>query len=174
MLDELVFALPPLKDGRVCDLASGNGNAAIKIKAAYPRITLAVVEKEEYRIEQCRQRLAAAGHAAEEFCWEVSLEAGSDHHIIPGSPYDCVTASLGIHTLVGHGVSTEAAVSQYTKAFQLILSALKPGGHFIYGDHVGELPLYRQLRLMEEAGFTEIDVSWRQEAFFVAGGRRSL
>ena len=48
------------------------------------RITLAVVEKEEYRIEQCRQRLAAAGHAAEEFCWEVSLEAGSDHHIIPG------------------------------------------------------------------------------------------
>ena len=37
MLDELVFALPPLEDGKVCDLASGNGNAAVKVKAAYPR-----------------------------------------------------------------------------------------------------------------------------------------
>lgn len=172
MLDELVFALPPLKEGRVCDLASGNGNAAVKIKDAYPRISLAVVEKEEYRIKQCRQRLAAIGHKADEFCWEISLLEGSEHFAIPGAPYDCIVASLGIHTLVGHGVSEETAVSQYTKAFQLIFSALWPGGHFIYGDHVGVLPLYRQLRLLEDAGFTEIDVSWREEAFFVAGGRR--
>ena len=37
MLDELVFALPPLKDGKLCDLAAGNGNAVVKIKPAYPR-----------------------------------------------------------------------------------------------------------------------------------------
>ena len=30
----------------------------------------------------------------------------------------------------------------------------------------------RQLRMMEEVGFCEIDVAWRQEAFFVAGGRK--
>ena len=43
MLEELVFALPPLANGRVCDLASGNGNAAVKIKAAYPRHGVVVV-----------------------------------------------------------------------------------------------------------------------------------
>ena len=37
MLDELVYALPPLGDDKVCDLAAGNGNAAVKILSAYPR-----------------------------------------------------------------------------------------------------------------------------------------
>jgi len=92
--------------------------------------------------------------------------------LLAGSPYDCIVASLGVHTLVGHGVSGDAAVANYEKAFKLVLSALKPGGHFIYGDHVGILPLYRQLRIMEDVGFWEIDVAWRQAAYFVAGGRR--
>ena len=64
---------------------------------------------------------------------------------LSGSPYDCIVASLGVHTLVGHGVSDDAAVANYEKAFKLVLSALKPGGHFIYGDHVGILPLYRHI-----------------------------
>ena len=54
MLEELVFALPPLANGRVCDLASGNGNAAVKIKAAYPRhggVVVVVVVVEMF----CRQ-----------------------------------------------------------------------------------------------------------------------
>ena len=28
--------------------------------------------------------------------------------------------------------------------------------------------------MMEEVGFTEVDVAWRQDGFFVAGGRRPL
>ena len=31
-----------------------------------------------------------------------------------------------------------------------------------------------QVRMMEEVGFTEVDVAWRQDGFFVAGGRRPL
>ena len=137
----------------------------------------------------------------------MSVNRFVSQHFLTGAPYDCIVASLGVHTLVGHGATGEIAVSMYEKAFKLILSALKPGGHFIYGDHVGVLPLYRhssdivakeclklnfhalspctivhlfiysscflrQLRIMEDVGFCEIDVSWRQEAFFVAGGRR--
>ena len=26
---------------------------------------------------------------------------------------------------------------------------------------------------MEDVGFTDVDIAWRQEAFFVAGGRRA-
>ena len=28
--------------------------------------------------------------------------------------------------------------------------------------------------MMEEVGFTEVDIAWRQDGFFVAGGRKSL
>ena len=28
--------------------------------------------------------------------------------------------------------------------------------------------------MMEEVGFTEVDVAWRQDGFFVAGGRKCL
>ena len=64
---------------------------------------------------------------------------------------------------------------------------------FIYGDHVGTwglyhqvlccavlyctvlycVILYHQLRVMEDCGFQDIDVAWRHQAFFVAGGRRA-
>ena len=70
---------------------------------------------------------------------------------------------------------------------------------FIYGDHVGTWGLYHQvlyctvlccavlycavlyctvlnpqLRVMEDCGFQDIDVAWRHQAFFVAGGRRAM
>ena len=48
------------------------------------------------------------------------------------------------------------------------------GGMFIYGDHVGTWGLYHQLRVMEDCGFQDIDVAWRHQAFFVAGGRRAV
>jgi len=31
---------------------------------------------------------------------------------------------------------------------------------------------HRQLQLMEVAGFTEVDVAWREQAYFIAGGRK--
>lgn len=172
MLDELVFALPPLKDGKLCDLAAGNGNAVVKIKPAYPRAVVSVVEKEKYRIEQCRERLAALGFQAEEHCFEIDIEQGSEHNIIPGAPYDVIISSLGIHALVGHGSDENDAQPKYQQVFKIILDSLIPGGHLVYADHVGVLPLYRQLRIMEDVGFAEIDVAWCQEAFFVAGGRK--
>jgi hypothetical protein len=36
---------------------------------------------------------------------------------------------------------------------------------------VGTLPLYPQLKAMERAGFTDVDCAWRQDDFFVFGGR---
>ena len=61
-----------------------------------------------------------------------------------GSPYDLIVSSLGVHTLAGHGLDEKSAVPKYRQVFYLISEALLPGGHFIYADHVGILPLYRQ------------------------------
>ena len=54
----------------------------------------------------------------------------------------------------------------------MVLSSLRPGGHFMIGDHVGELTLFDHLKLLETAGFVDVDCAWRERDFFVCGGRR--
>merc|ERR1719225_665401 len=94
--------------------------------------------------------------------------------ILPGGPYDVIVASLALHVLVGHQKQDESLLkSKYSNIFSTILQSLKPGGMLIYGDHVGTWGLYSQARLLEEVGFEDVDIAWRQEAFFVAGGRKS-
>ena len=55
----------------------------------------------------------------------------------------------------------------------MALNSLAPGGHLLVGDHSGALGCYDQMRLMEEAGFTEVDVAWRFKDWFVIGGRKA-
>ena len=64
-----------------------------------------------------------------------------------GAPYDAIVSSLGIHTLVGHGANESVIPPKYERVFELILGALNPGGHFVFADHVGLLPVYRQSHL---------------------------
>lgn len=103
---------------------------------------------------------------------------------LPGGPYTLVVATLALHTLVGHQASPEEVearweppslhLARYRAALVAILEVLEPGGHLLVGDHVGLCRLGTQLALMAEVGFTEVDVAWRQDAFFVAGGRKPV
>jgi len=49
-------------------------------------------------------------------------------------------------------------------------------GHFFLGDHVvhHHPGVFAHCQLLEEAGFTEIDVAWRQNDWFVIGARRPV
>ena len=98
----------------------------------------------------------------------VSAENGEP---IPGGPYDVVIASLALHAIIGHKTDAPEAESRYELLFQGIGGSLSPGGHLFVADHTGTLGLYRQLKAMERAGFTDVDCAWRQDEFFVAGGR---
>ena len=141
------------------------------------------------RIEQCRSKLKLVNdkfdlHSI--FNTEVSSpllmrviitllyhQIDRENIVIPGGPYDVIVATLALHTLAGHNQQQDTVLRhKYSNMFSAILQALKPGGTFIYGDHVGTWGLYKQVRLMEEIGFVETDVAWRQEAFFVAGARK--
>ena len=63
------------------------------------------------------------------------------------------------------------AESRYELLFRGIREGLTPGGHLMVADHVGILGLYRQMKAMERAGFTDVDCAWRQDEFFVCGAR---
>jgi len=144
MVEELVSSLPPLGEGKVLDLLSGCGTAAVEIKRAYPRCRLSVLERCPYRIQQCKQALASASLSLDkEFQTELDLCGGQDG--IPGGPYDVVVATLAVHTLAGHGKQEEEVLREkYRKIFEAIFSVLKPGGHLLVGDHVGTWGLYKQ------------------------------
>lgn len=170
MLDEMVLALPPLAPGTsVCDLACGTGNAAFVVLEAYPAIRLMLLDADPDLLAIAADKVGAFTTDFETLQATIS----ADGEPIPSGPYDVVIASMALHAIIGHEVDRAEAETRYELLFRSIRDALEPGGHLIVGDHVGTLDLYRQLKAMERAGFREVDCAWRQDDFFVAGGRVS-
>lgn len=104
------------------------------------------------------------------------------------SGYDCVLALQAVRHIVApaahyaekHGLATAAGPEHiregYAKVFKGIYSSLVPGGHVFLGDRVshGHPGVYEHCRLLEDAGFLEIDIAWRQDDWFVIGARRPI
>lgn len=168
MLEEMATALPPLDQGAtVCDLGCGTGNAAFTVLTVYPYIHLTLLDEDP-------NLLAIAGEKIGEYTRDLEViqaTVRADGEPVPGGPYDVILASLALHTIVGHDTEGAEVESRYELLFRGIHDALTPGGHLIAGDHVGTLGLYRQMKAMERAGFTDVDCAWRQDDFFVCGGR---
>lgn len=168
MLEEMVAALPPLTaESSVCDLACGTGNLSYMILSAYPQIRLTLLDEDPNLLAMAAEKMA-------DFSRDLTLLESSvraDGEALPGGPFDVMVASLSIHAIVGREIGEAEAQSRYELLFQGIRDTLTPGGHLLIGDHVGTLGLYRQLKALERAGFTDVDCAWRQDDFFVAGGR---
>jgi SAM-dependent methyltransferase len=169
MLEELTAALPPLaNDARVCDLACGTGNASYTILTAYPLLRLTLLDADAGLLEVAQEKI-------EEFELDdvTVLEAPIplDGERIPGGPYDAVVTALALSSLLGDDTEPGEAETRLELLFRGAHEALVPGGHLLVGDHVGTLGLYRHLKAMERAGFTDVDCAWREQDFFVIGGR---
>jgi SAM-dependent methyltransferase len=168
MIEEMVTALPPLDaQTSVCDLACGTGNTSFILLTAYPTVQLTLLDEDPDLLQMARHKVA-------DFREDVAVMQTSIHtdgEPLPGGPYDVVLASLALHIIIGHDVEPAEAESRYELLFQGIRDSLTPGGHLLVGDHVGTLGLFRQLKAMERAGFVDVDCAWRQDDFFVCGGR---
>ncbi len=170
MLDEMVVALPPLEPGStVCDLACGTGNAAFTVLAAYPALHMTLLDHDPDLLAIAQDKLSQFP----ETVTALQASVNTDGEALPGGPFDIVVATLALHAIIGHDIEPLEAESRYELLFQGIRDSLNPGGHLLIGDHVGTLGLYRQLKAMERAGFIDVDCAWRQDDFFVAGGRLS-
>jgi len=168
MLEELLMALPPLgPDALVCDIACGTGNASLMVLEGYPMVQLTAIDEDADILDVARSKIRLMRDDATFLRESISMEGD----VLPGAPYDLVIGSLALHAIVGHDVEGAEAESRYELLLQGIRNSLMPGGHLIVGDHVGVLPLFRQLKAFERAGFTDVDCAWRQDDFFVAGGR---
>lgn len=170
MLEELTAALPPLEpQARVVDVACGTGNASFTLLTAYPTVHLTLLDAERALLDVAEEKLDEFELEDDLRVLLRSIPTGGEP--LPGGPYDAAIAGLALSSLVGEEADSAEAETRYELLFQSICAALVPGGHLLVGDHVGTLGLYRHLKAMERAGFVDVDCAWRQQDFFVIGGR---
>ena len=138
------------------------------VKKAYPRCRLTILDKSQFRLEQCRRQLQAVDtnfQVESEYNTEVSKQGSSVGFTnftfniqlnfpceeLPGGPFDVIVATLAFHSLAGHQAQEEITLGEkYSQMFLTVSNSLKPGGLLLYGDHVGTWGLYRQIRTLEE------------------------
>lgn len=170
MLEELVVALPPLpENASVCDLACGTGNAALTAMMPYPLIHLTLIDRDPNILSIALEKIGDIQSGVEVFQHVIT----TDGEPLPGGPFDVVLVSLAVNDIISDDLEIPEAETRYELLFRSIRDVLNPGGHLVIGDFVGSISLYRELKAMERAGFIDVDCAWRQDDFFVCGGRVS-
>ena len=198
MLDAMLRACPPLSKGhKVCDLLAGTGRVTRLFLPTYPRATYTLVDNSQERLEIAAAHLedvcAHGGGRIVDTATQIELANATvqinekaklplplDKRAKDG--YDVILGALATRVLVqpaAHyalpGQSEELPVlDRYRALFKQCWNSLRQGGHFIIGDHVGLLSVFEHLKLLEAAGFVEVDCAWRQADFFVVAGRKGL
>ncbi|ETI56215.1 hypothetical protein L914_01129 [Phytophthora nicotianae] len=183
MLTELVLALPPCGDKTVLDLCAGSGRASAGILEAYPTVKLILMDSSEQRLAMASQRLEAIQTGVKEktqFITKVVTPSATTE--LYDEPVDVVVACLAFHVLTEKPAhytqakeeKTISVDEEYEELFRAVWRTLRPGGHVVFADHVGQLALFKQLKTLEKAGFEDVDCAWRQDDSFVAGGRKPL
>ncbi|CAH0487233.1 unnamed protein product [Peronospora farinosa] len=178
MLQQLVLSLPPCGDKQVLDLCAGSGRVSAAVLAAYPTAQFTLIDASKQRLTMARQRLEPQKITTH----VMTLTPNDSIQFCSQESMDLVVACLAFHVLVeqpSHYAQTRDeeeldVKNTYELLFRATWRALRPGGHVVFGDHVGQLGMFQQLEALKRAGFEDVDCSWRVDDSFVAGGRKPL
>ncbi|OPX63014.1 MAG: hypothetical protein A4E29_00421 [Methanomassiliicoccales archaeon PtaB.Bin134] len=197
MLDSAVGSLPFDDDEPVCifDLGTGTGSLAMRVLRRFPRCRLTCVDMTEGMLDKARHRLEGMGdvrYQVRDF-YELELPDGLDavvsslalHHLITDedkrSFYARVCRSLRAG---GVFVNADAVVScdewleaHYKRIWMDFMRASMgdEGARAVMERHRREdsLPCFSdQLRWLSEAGFSKVDVVWKDHMGAVVWARK--
>ncbi|RHY33643.1 hypothetical protein DYB32_001471 [Aphanomyces invadans] len=180
----IVWAMPPIGPShRVADLCAGSGACSEKVLAAYPDIEIVLFDGAKDRLDLAVQRLRATVSSSSSRAISFHVADLNKISILRKAPFDVIVASLAVHVLVerpAHDCHPSSSTpprrndkeAEHKRVFQLMFNSLSPNGHVLLGDHVGQASLFSHLKWMEDVGFVDVDCAWRQDDFFVIGGRR--
>ncbi|KAE9285334.1 hypothetical protein PR003_g26612 [Phytophthora rubi] len=182
MLTQLVLALPPCDGKLLLDLCAGSGRAAAAVLEAYPTARLTLLDSSDQRLEMAAQRLEMLQPGVRSRTHFVTREVTPTHSTeLWSEPVDVVVGCLAFHVLVERpahyaqgGDEQEDAMStedKYEKLFRVVWHSLRPGGHVVLADHVGQLSLFKQLKALERAGFEDVGCAWCVDGSFNGFGR---
>lgn len=169
-IEEIVYAAPPLAErAPVADLGAGTGALAERFIEAYPQIELHLIDRAGRKLRYAQTRLGP----------DVILH---EQEVDPAtaSPLGCGGYALIISSLALHAIAdweshpSETAYAERHRALlERVCASLRPGGVFIYADHLRHgLGVREHLSLLEAVGFIEVDCAWRSGDLAVLGGQR--
>jgi tRNA (cmo5U34)-methyltransferase len=193
-LDLMALALPGGR-GRVLDLGGGTGALAAAIAARFPEAEVEIWDTDPEMLATARERCAAYGsrisYVERSFAsplppCDVVAACIALHHVkdlqVKAGIYRNIFAALragGIFVNADTAVCATPALRNH--AFRLWAAAMAPHGisekeafaHFAsWANEDYYPPLFTELRLLADAGFTEPECFWREAAAVVFGAMR--
>lgn len=183
----LLHYLPPSVDSGL-ELGCGTGNLSLRLAARYPNARLTFVDAAPEMTETTQARLLATGADPDRLTFDVARFEELDD---PASPYDLVTSTFSLHHVVDKDSlfrrvrrwmrkggrlcfadqlrGTPAAVHEINWNDWIAFCRL-PGhcsdeeveslvSHSVAHDHYATVA--EHIRLMEGAGFEDVDCVWR-------------
>lgn len=187
MTQALLFELPP-ESRHIVELGCGTGNLSLHLAARFPAANLTVVDASPEMVEVTRHRLT---EAAPEFAARAKFVTARFEVFAPDDQADLVTSAIAlhhvaqkaplyrmVHTLLRPGgrfcfadqLRMQDAAAQERHWQEFLAFWRKPGN--VSGEEIVELLAHSELhdhyetlgdqfRLLESAGFGEIDAPWR-------------
>lgn len=170
-IEEIVYAAPPLEEGaRVADLGAGTGALAERFIEAYPRVQLHLIDRAGQKLRYAQTRLGP-----DVVLHEQEVELATTAPLGCGG-YALIISSLALHAIADWEAhpSEEVYAERHRAIMARVHASLRPGGVFIYVDHLRHgLGVREHLRLLEAVGMLEVDCAWRSGDLAVIGGQRS-
>ncbi len=170
MIAAIVWGVPPLPVGAsVIDIGCGVGTLASRFHAAYPEVTLTLLDADEENIGITERKLTKGGIAPTALAYRIDAEIVAP---LPGAPYALALSSTTFGGIVGEGQSDAVFRRKLGSLLRGVFASLEPGGCLIYGDFLGHgMGVREHLLALEEAGFTEAECVWRDGDLVVVGGQ---
>jgi SAM-dependent methyltransferase len=178
----LLGALPPLPDGSaVLDLGAGTGTLLTLMAGYYPRLRYTLIDANPAALDRAAEKLRAVGPGAPDPIAVTLIAEAVDplaENPLPGGPYRLITSSIALHDIARPAAPDDEPgrarhAAEHAALLRRVLTALEPGGHFIYADAMRpRFRVWEHLSALAAAGFAEVDCAYVLGRMLVCGGQR--
>lgn len=171
MIQAIVWAVPPLPVGAsAVDIGCGVGTLASRFHAAYPELTLTLLDADEENIATASRKIGKGGVAAVPLPYRIHPDSTAP---LPGAPYALALSSTTFGGIVGEEQSEAGFRTRLGTLLRAVYGSLADGGCLIYGDFLtGGMGVREHLIALDGAGFADAECVWRDGDLVVVGGQR--
>lgn len=171
MIAAIVWAVPPLRVGLAAvDIGCGVGTLASRFHAAYPELTLTLLDADAENIATAQRKMGKGGVAAVPLAHRIDPESLAP---LPGAPYALALSSTTFGGIIGEEQSEAVFRARLGTLLRAIRASLSDSGCLIYGDFLSNgMGVREHLIALDEAGFADAECVWRDGDLVVVGGQR--
>lgn len=198
MIRALVETIPQPRDEfiRVFDIGSGTGNVMLEVKRVFPYAHVTGLDFSETMLKQAKEKLedytqvdfllGDLKHTGFPQCCDVVVSSLALHHLVTDKEklknyqdiYHCLNRGgyfFNADVVIGPNEGLDARYQQeWRDHLRKSFTDDQIDNEVLVNYHNEDYPVTigRHIELLEEAGFVDIDVIWKNNQFAVYGGRK--